>query len=435
MEKKRFELDDKDLNISVFGDEREFDEYLVEFMKGYKIVFQKKGNTLHYTADHIYPFLKNNCLWGEALHLFIEWVEQQDSLPVGRILSDVFLVNLYRRDEDELSSTENNNLRILNGLNLNAQSYLAYKLLKHKEGKVVFNSLVRFLLAYDQWKTTQEKIQYYNDHNDDDDYQDPDLLYWLDVADGEATSDVPPSERYSSYDFLLDEFKPLYEKKENVEGIVTPFIELVLECSSIPQRKQLDLIDFYMKCVERQKTFNSSLIYGQLSLLTKEFRLGLKERNIPSRFLEDRTSRFFQNVMKEGIPFIKLDFSDFHPHCCYLVYAHFDSHNIYHSLSFKRIQDPKKEYMLFLKNADLKHQSVQLFVTALFSDLEMKCPNFYEKSEKIFEMEGIQKETKIDKNDLPWVITQSNLNVPISEDPFKQSSYALKDIDDEDLPF
>lgn len=431
MENKRFELDDNDLNISVFGDEKEFDENLAEFIEGYKKIFAKKGNTLHYTVEHIYPFLKDRCIWGEALHLLVDWVEgHQDTLPAGRILGDVFLVNLYHRDEDDPSSPNDNHLRILNGLSINAQSYLAYNLLKYKEGKIVFNALVRFLLAYDQWQTTQEKLQYYDSH--DDDYQDPDLLYWLDVADGEATSDLPPSERYSIYDTLWDEFKPVYQEKRNVERILTPFLELVLECSSVPQKRRLDLIDLYIKSVERQKTFNSSLIYGQLSLLSREFLIGLDERNIPPEFLEDRTSQFFHSVMKDGIPFIKLDFSAFHPKCIYMVYAHFDSHNMFHSLSFKRIQDPKEEYMLFFEKKELNHQSVQLFVSGLFSDLEMKCPNFQEKLESLSEMGGKIKKKEIDKKNLPWVSPKSN---PVSEHPFMQSVNVFSEINDEDLPF
>lgn len=79
-----------------------------------------------------------------------------------------------------------------------------------------------------------------------------------------------------------------------------------------------------------------------------EFKVGLNERNIPSRFLEDRTTRFFRNVMRGDVPIIKLDFSDFNPQCCYMVYAHYNGHYMYHSLSIKRVQNPKEEYMLAL---------------------------------------------------------------------------------------
>jgi hypothetical protein len=389
--------------------EERFELAVIEFIEGYKKVLQKKGNTLRYTIKNIYLLLEDRYLWGEGLHIFIDMVEnRKDELPVGKLLKDIYVTNLIPENYP-LDSYEEKGLEIIEGLAIEGQDYLGYKLIEYGEGKVVYNSLVKFMLAYDKWQT--RNYQRYVLNEEDIGYGDPDLYYWLDVADGEATSFIPPSERYSIYDVIEDEFKPLYKKKSEFVCHLVTFIDLVLESDAFSMKQKMALTDLYAQYIE-QFPLNSSFVYGQLALLSNQIKHEFSRRKIRQDKIEERIHTFYHKVPLSNFEICKIDFSNYHPDCCYIVYVDMQN-GLFNDIFAKRLKYREKEFLLCFEKEEFRTSSIAEFMNLLFNDILDKC----DISKLQMDKDELKKETD--------VIHQQQIQNPFDYPP----------ISDDEVPF
>ena len=420
MEAPKFELDDRSLNISINGNHDEFEASVNKFIEGYLSILNTSGNTLYYTTGAIFPLLNRNCLWGEALHLFIELMKERDqTIPVGRILKDIFLTNLRSEDEEDfIIYSTNKGLKILEGLRIVGQDYLAYKLLQIGQGKVVYNSIVKFLLSYKEWKRNNEEKSYLKEEFNDSSI-DEDLLYWLDVADGEATSDIPPSER-SLYelDFIdLDEFKPVHENQSSVIAILTRYIDLILEAKRISFKKKMALTDLYNDCIFSRNS-NSNLLYGQLQLVLHQVKTIFSTQNIDLKFIKETVNDFYNCSEIDTFEICRIDFDKKNS---YVIFANFENglFNTVHlkksdnNLAFLSFEDPQYKTENISEFIDLLLQDIHSQYS--FDDIKTNVSSEEKRVEEIYEEDNNQSTPNaeypklvkggplsINDEDLPW---------------------------------
>lgn len=324
MDTHKLELNDRDLNVSNYCNEDKFSENVDKFIKGYIAILNRSGNTLVYSINNIFPLINENRLWGEGLYLFIDIIEKRDqSLPISRILKDIFLTNLHSHEKEYITNSGNNGLEILEGLRITGQDYLADKLLQMGQGKVVYNSIIKFLLAYQEWKKKEEIRHFVSEKEEIEDFHDEDLYYWLDVADGEATSDIPPSERglYELGLWDFDEFKPIYENKDLVMNVLTKYIDLILEENSILLRKKMALTELYTTSMN-SKNLNSNLIYGQLHLLLNQIKEGFSLRNIDLKYINETINNFYKSKDYRVFEICRISFNNSSKKI-YVIFAEF----------------------------------------------------------------------------------------------------------------
>jgi hypothetical protein len=417
MESNRFELNERDLNISRFGEEDKFIEKVNEFIRGYFAVLNDSGNTFYYSIENIYPLLETNCLWGEGLHLFIDELEtNHKSAFVGKVLKDIYLTNLHYED-DESIYPKDKGLKILEGMSLKGQDYLAYKLLQLGQGKVVYNTMGKFMLAYEQWVKSREEVHYLNEENYND--IDEDLYYWLDIADGEATSDIPPSERrLTLWDSMYEEMQPLYKKENTVISILTKFINLVLEAETISLKNKMALTELYT-CTIQQYSLNGNLVYGQLRLILDQIKYGLSSKSIPLNYLEETVNDFYKSSELETYEICRLDFSR-NKENCYVIFANFEK-GFYKSIFLKRM-DNKNEFLLSMENEQFSSECIQSFIDTLLKDVISK----YSISELKQDTKELNSEADTKK------MVQKNGK---DEHDFIISNKQPIDIDEDDLPW
>lgn len=420
MEPRKFELDDRDLNVSIYGDEDEFVGNVNKFIDGYLTILNRSGNTLNYSTNNIFHLIKGNRLWGEGLHLFIDIIEKRgQSLPAGKILKDIFLTNLHNEDDEFITYSANKGLKILEGLNITGQDYLAYKLLQMGQAKVVYNSLIKFLLAYKDWKK-KEEVRHYLKNEDIEDYHDEDLYYWLDVADGEATSDIPPSERklYELDLWDLDEYKPIYENRTSVMNILTKYIDLILETNSTSFRMKMALTDLYSKSIF-SKSLNSNLIYGQLQLLLNQIKSSFSIRNINLNYIKETINNFYKPDEVGIFEICRIDFNKSGTKT-YVIFAKYEG-GFFKSVYLKQLDEYN---FLFGVVQQFETENIQRFIDMLLEDILIKH------SISDIQANPDEEKNQAEKNNTASEaqVTSDNLQTEVNLDPFIE-------IDENDLPW
>lgn len=422
MGQNSFELDERDLNISLSGNEEEFEENANKFIDGYISTLNRSGNTLYYTTKNIFPLVKRNCLWGEGLYLFIDLIEAMGkSLPVGRILNDIFLTNLHNdEDEEFITLSTNKGLKILEGLSITGQDYLVYKLVHMGHAKVVYNSLIKFLLAFKEYKKKDEERYYLKEDDGANDYHDEDLFYWLDVADGEATSDVPPSERrlheLSFWD--LDEFKPLYESEKSVINILTRHINIILEANSISFKNKMILTDLYQQCIYGN-SMNSSLIYGQLRLILDQMNISFANMNLNLDYIDENINNFYN--AHDMVTFEVCKFKSSKEHSStFVVFANFEN-GFFKSVYLKQVNNSN---LLFSAAKQFENGNIHKFIDMFVQDIISK----HHISEIQAYVDDKKNQTEnIENHNIEEVHKKDTKQKEMNIDPFI--------IDDDDLPW
>jgi hypothetical protein len=319
---------DKDLDLNVSDEVNgkiKYQKRVLIFLQKYKIVLETNGQTSKFVSQNIDTLSYYPTLSGEALHLFIDDVKANKiGIHVGRILKEIFYVNMMPGEDP--FSLQDIDLKLIDGLATNGIIYLTKTLVEYGEGKALYNSIVKFLVAYNRWKVRAERAHYIAEMNkieyyvDDIESRDTDILYWLDLQDGEILeeSTSTPSDRWGDDDWTYH--YETYEDEEEVKSILEQHMDIIMESDLFSQNQKLNLVQLYAKSVERVR-LNSTMIYGQLKLVYEQLKSESKKQGISEINITSRIMQFYKGLTSQNFQIAKLDLSEFKPKCAFIIVA------------------------------------------------------------------------------------------------------------------
>ncbi|MEW4309209.1 hypothetical protein [Rossellomorea marisflavi] len=368
-----------EVNNSIeFSVKENYQKKVSVFLQEYKVVLETNGQTTKFVSKNINTLLYNLPIYEEPLHLLINFIiANKMGIPVGRVLKDIFHVVII--PDENLFSLQDKNLKIIDGLATNGLNLLTKSLVEFGEGRVLYNSIIKFMLAYNSWKIEEERAHYIEEFNNSSNYGndmesiDPDILYWLDVQDGEISeaNTIPPSEQLSiDNDWLYE--NETYENKENIKGILELHIDIIMESDFFPLKNKLDLVQLYAKAIDRVRV-NSTIIYGQLKLVYEQLKLQCSNRGINEKYISSKIMHFYKGLANQLYPIVSLNLSEFNPGTSFIFVAEVKD-DIVLSISAHRLKG-EEESLSYYRMLDSEFQSKSflnildgLMINVLFDD-------------------------------------------------------------------
>lgn len=372
----KFDLYD---NISWAGEDckKEYILKIDHFLKGYQQVSLQKGNTYLYILNNIDNYLIHGALCGEALYFLIKRIEENSlSINIRKILREIYTYSFVSLPPTFHSNDKE--LRMLDTFDINGQDYFVIKLIEHGESATVYNSLVKFLLAYSKWRSKEEikEKQYFinNEVEEEDGFTsesseiDEDLMYWIDVNDGENPGNgLPPSDRITADDFYTDTHYT-HEVIGFVKNIMNRYLKIVMDAKQFSINDKMKLVDLYSKSVNRVN-LNSSLIFNILNFISKEIQVELSYRiNIDNLYFP-MENHFFKDTSTLNFHVGNLDLSELHVDCNYYIGVKFEEEKV-HSIYVKRSDvDTESEYFQKYVREEFVNKSLGVFIEELYNDI------------------------------------------------------------------